>query len=72
MHTDYQIIPKVMFIGKAELLDEVLLCAFEDLSGSEYISQGPTNSHLNHSFMLSPELSEKQRGKLSQILKILS
>ncbi|GFX98083.1 transposon Ty3-I Gag-Pol polyprotein [Trichonephila clavipes] len=62
-----QIIPRGMCIGQAEPLNEGHLCVISDTSGC--LDDQPRNfeSQMNCSLMMSPELSDEQRNKLSEL-----
>ncbi|GFU15283.1 hypothetical protein TNCV_913351 [Trichonephila clavipes] len=59
-----QIIPRGMCIGQAEPLNEGHLCVISDTSGC-LDDQQKLRSHRWCSLMMSPELSDEQRNKLS-------
>ncbi|GFU79374.1 transposon Ty3-I Gag-Pol polyprotein [Trichonephila clavipes] len=65
-----QIIPRGMCIGQAEPLNEGHLCVISDTSGCLDDQQETSESHMNCSLMMSPELSDEQRNKLSELLEI--
>ncbi|GFV86132.1 CCHC-type domain-containing protein [Trichonephila clavipes] len=60
-----QIIPRGMCIGQAEPLNEGHLCVISDTSGCLDDQQETSESQMNCSLMMSPELSDEQRNKLS-------
>ncbi|GFU60365.1 retrovirus-related Pol polyprotein from transposon 17.6 [Trichonephila clavipes] len=60
-----QIIPRGMCIGQAEPLNEGHLCVISDTSGCLDDQQETSESRMNCSLMMSPELSDEQRNKLS-------
>ncbi|GFW14755.1 transposon Ty3-I Gag-Pol polyprotein [Trichonephila clavipes] len=62
-----QIIPRGMCIGQAEPLNEGHLCVISDTSGCLDDQQETSESQMNCSLMMSPELSDEQRNKLSEI-----
>ncbi|GFX07415.1 hypothetical protein TNCV_5091301 [Trichonephila clavipes] len=63
-----QIIPRGMCIGQAEPLNEGHLCVISDTSGCLDDQQETSESQMNCSLMMSPELSDEQRNKLSELL----
>ncbi|GFX20354.1 transposon Ty3-I Gag-Pol polyprotein [Trichonephila clavipes] len=63
-----QIIPRGMCIGQAEPLNEGHLCVISDTSGCLDEQQETSESQMNCSLMMSPELSDEQRNKLSELL----
>ncbi|GFX40191.1 transposon Ty3-I Gag-Pol polyprotein [Trichonephila clavipes] len=63
-----QIIPRGMCIGQAEPLNEGHLCVISDTSGCLDDQQETSESQMNCSVMMSPELSDEQRNKLSELL----
>ncbi|GFX91807.1 retrovirus-related Pol polyprotein from transposon 297 [Trichonephila clavipes] len=67
-----QIIPRGMCIGQAEPLNEVHLCVISDTSGCLDDQQETSESQMNCSLMISPELSDEQRNKLSELLRKFS
>ncbi|GFW51500.1 retrovirus-related Pol polyprotein from transposon 17.6 [Trichonephila clavipes] len=67
-----QIIPRGMCIGQAEPLNEGHLCVISDTSGSLDDQQETSESQMNCSLMMSPELSDEQRNKLSKLLRKFS
>ncbi|GFX35500.1 transposon Ty3-I Gag-Pol polyprotein [Trichonephila clavipes] len=67
-----QIIPRGMCIGQAEPLNEGHLCVISDTSGGLDDQQETSESQMNCSLMMSPELSDKQRNKLSELLRKFS
>ncbi|GFY78582.1 transposon Ty3-I Gag-Pol polyprotein [Trichonephila inaurata madagascariensis] len=67
-----QIIPRGICIGQAEPLNEGHLCVISDTSGGLDDQQKTLESQMNCSLMMSPELSEKQRNKLSELLRKFS
>ncbi|GFT63484.1 retrovirus-related Pol polyprotein from transposon 297 [Trichonephila clavipes] len=67
-----QIIPKGMCIGQAEPLNEGHLCVISDTSGCLDDQQETSESQMNCSLMMSPELSDEQRNKLSELLRKFS
>ncbi|GFS56750.1 transposon Ty3-I Gag-Pol polyprotein [Trichonephila clavipes] len=62
-----QIIPRGMCIGQAEPLNEGHLCVISDTSGCLDDQQETSESRMNCSLMMSPELSDEQRNKLSEL-----
>ncbi|GFT92609.1 transposon Ty3-I Gag-Pol polyprotein [Trichonephila clavipes] len=64
-----QIIPRGMCIGQAEPLNEGHLCVISDTSGCLDDQQETSESRMNCSLMMSPELSDEQRNKLSELLR---
>ncbi|GFW90341.1 CCHC-type domain-containing protein [Trichonephila clavipes] len=62
-----QIIPRGMCIGQAEPLNEGHLCVISDTSGCLDDQQETSESQMNCSLMMSPELSDEQRNKLSEL-----
>ncbi|GFX56612.1 transposon Ty3-I Gag-Pol polyprotein [Trichonephila clavipes] len=60
-----QIIPRGMCIGQAEPLNEGHLCVISDTSGCLDDQQETSESQMNCSLMMSPELGDEQRNKLS-------
>ncbi|GFX68291.1 transposon Ty3-I Gag-Pol polyprotein [Trichonephila clavipes] len=64
-----QIIPRGMCIGQAEPLNEGHLCVISDTSGCLDDQQETSESQMNCSLMMSPELSDEQRNKLSELLR---
>ncbi|GFX06153.1 transposon Ty3-I Gag-Pol polyprotein [Trichonephila clavipes] len=66
-----QIIPRGMCIGQAEPLNEGHLCVISDTSGC-LDDQQVSESRMNCSLMMSPELSDEQRNKLSELLRKFS
>ncbi|GFU15187.1 retrovirus-related Pol polyprotein from transposon 297 [Trichonephila clavipes] len=67
-----QIIPRGMCIGQAEPLNEGHLCVISDTSGCLDDQQETSESQMNCSLMLSSELSDEQRNKLSELLRKFS
>ncbi|GFW33918.1 retrovirus-related Pol polyprotein from transposon opus [Trichonephila clavipes] len=67
-----QIIPRGMCIGQAEPLNEGHLCVISDTSGCLDDQQETSESQMNCSVMMSPELSDEQRNKLSELLRKFS
>ncbi|GFW63671.1 retrovirus-related Pol polyprotein from transposon 17.6 [Trichonephila clavipes] len=67
-----QIIPRGMCIGQAEPLNEGHLCVISDTSGCLDDQQETSESKMNCSLMMSPELSDEQRNKLSELLRKFS
>ncbi|GFW40373.1 transposon Ty3-I Gag-Pol polyprotein [Trichonephila clavipes] len=67
-----QIIPRGMCIGQAEPLNEGHLCVISDTSGCLDDQQETSESQMNCSLMMSPELSDEQRNKLSELLRKFS
>ncbi|GFT12315.1 transposon Ty3-I Gag-Pol polyprotein [Trichonephila clavipes] len=67
-----QIIPRGMCTGQAEPLNEGHLCVISDTSGGLDDQQETSESQMNCSLMMSPELSDKQRNKLSELLRKFS
>ncbi|GFX26664.1 transposon Tf2-6 polyprotein [Trichonephila clavipes] len=67
-----QIIPRGMCIGQAEPLNEGHLCVISDTSGCLDDQQETSESQMNCSLMMSPELSDEQRNKLSELLQKFS
>ncbi|GFV30240.1 CCHC-type domain-containing protein [Trichonephila clavipes] len=67
-----QIIPRGMCIGQAEPLNEGHLCVISDTSGCLDDQQETSESQMNCSLMISPELSDEQRNKLSELLRKFS
>ncbi|GFV87345.1 hypothetical protein TNCV_4033171 [Trichonephila clavipes] len=67
-----QIIPRGMCIGQAEPLNEGHLCVISDTSGCLDDKQETSESQMNCSLMMSPELSDEQRNKLSELLRKFS
>ncbi|GFW07399.1 retrovirus-related Pol polyprotein from transposon 17.6 [Trichonephila clavipes] len=67
-----QIIPRGMCIGQAEPLNEGHLCVISDTSGGLDDQQETSESQMNCSLMMSPELSDEQRNKLSEPLRKFS
>ncbi|GFX59701.1 transposon Ty3-I Gag-Pol polyprotein [Trichonephila clavipes] len=67
-----QIIPRGMCIGQAEPLNEGHLCVVSDTSGCLDDQQETSESQMNCSLMMSPELSDEQRNKLSELLRKFS
>ncbi|GFX18978.1 transposon Ty3-I Gag-Pol polyprotein [Trichonephila clavipes] len=67
-----QIIPRGMCIGQAEPLNEGHLCVISDTSGCLDDQQETSESRMNCSLMMSPELSDEQRNKLSKLLRKFS
>ncbi|GFV50906.1 hypothetical protein TNCV_3921991 [Trichonephila clavipes] len=67
-----QIIPRGMCIGQAEPLNEGHLCVISDTSGCLDDQQETSESQMNYSLMMSPELSDEQRNKLSELLRKFS
>ncbi|GFW86455.1 hypothetical protein TNCV_4332391 [Trichonephila clavipes] len=55
-----------MCIGQAEPLNEGHLCVISDTSGCLDDQQETSESQMNCSLMMSPELSDEQRNKLSE------
>ncbi|GFX64773.1 transposon Ty3-I Gag-Pol polyprotein [Trichonephila clavipes] len=64
-----KIIPRGMCIGQAEPLNEGHLCVISDTSGGLDDQQETSESQMNCSLMMSPELSDEQRNKLSELLR---
>ncbi|GFV37400.1 retrovirus-related Pol polyprotein from transposon 297 [Trichonephila clavipes] len=58
-----------MCIGQAEPLNEGHLCVISDTSGCLDDQQETSESQMNCSLMMSPELSDEQRNKLSELLR---
>ncbi|GFV04918.1 transposon Ty3-I Gag-Pol polyprotein [Trichonephila clavipes] len=58
-----QIIPRGMCIGQAEPLNEGHLCVISDTSDCLDDQQETSESQMNCSLMMSPELSDEQRNK---------
>ncbi|GFV85105.1 retrovirus-related Pol polyprotein from transposon 297 [Trichonephila clavipes] len=67
-----QIIPRGMCIGQAEPLNEGHLCVISDTTGCLDDQQETSESQMNRSLMMSPELSDEQRNKLSELLRKFS
>ncbi|GFT51447.1 retrovirus-related Pol polyprotein from transposon 297 [Trichonephila clavipes] len=67
-----QIIPRGMCIGQAEPLNEGHLCVISDTSDCLDDQQETSESRMNCSLMMSPELSDEQRNKLSELLRKFS
>ncbi|GFY28785.1 transposon Ty3-I Gag-Pol polyprotein [Trichonephila clavipes] len=67
-----QIIPRGMCIGQAEPLNEGHLRVISDTSGGLNDQQETSESQMNCSLMMSPELSDEQRNKLSELLRKFS
>ncbi|GFV99332.1 transposon Ty3-I Gag-Pol polyprotein [Trichonephila clavipes] len=67
-----QIVPRGMCIGQAEPLNEGHLCVISDTSGCLDDQQETSESQMNCSLMMSPELSDEQRNKLSELLRKFS
>ncbi|GFX08198.1 transposon Ty3-I Gag-Pol polyprotein [Trichonephila clavipes] len=67
-----QIIPRGMCIGQAEPLNEGHLCVISDTSGCLDDQQETSESRMNCSLMMSPELSDEQTNKLSELLRKFS
>ncbi|GFW10315.1 transposon Ty3-I Gag-Pol polyprotein [Trichonephila clavipes] len=67
-----QIIPRGVCIGQAEPLNEGHLCVIFDTSGCLDDQQETSESQMNCSLMMSPELSDEQRNKLSELLRKFS
>ncbi|GFY15694.1 retrovirus-related Pol polyprotein from transposon opus [Trichonephila clavipes] len=67
-----QIIPRGMCIGQAEPLNEGHLCVISDASGCLDDQQETSESRMNCSLMMSPELNDEQRNKLSELLRKFS
>ncbi|GFX03002.1 CCHC-type domain-containing protein [Trichonephila clavipes] len=67
-----QIIPRGMCIGQAEPLNEGHLCVISNTSGCLDDQQETSESQMNCSLMMSPELSDEQRNKLSELLRKFS
>ncbi|GFT57764.1 transposon Ty3-I Gag-Pol polyprotein [Trichonephila clavipes] len=65
-----QIIPRGMCIGQAEPLNEGHLCVISDTSGCLDDQQETSESQMNCSLMMSPELSNEQRNKLSELPRL--
>ncbi|GFW58334.1 retrovirus-related Pol polyprotein from transposon 297 [Trichonephila clavipes] len=63
-----QIIPRGMCIGQVKPLNEGHLCVISDTSGGLDDQQETSESQMNCSLMMSPELSDEQRNKLSELL----
>ncbi|GFW91617.1 retrovirus-related Pol polyprotein from transposon 297 [Trichonephila clavipes] len=61
-----------MCIGQAEPLNEGHLCVISDTSGGLDDQQETSESQMNCSLMMSPELSDEQRNKLSELLRKFS
>ncbi|GFY26714.1 retrovirus-related Pol polyprotein from transposon 297 [Trichonephila clavipes] len=61
-----------MCIGQAEPLNEGHLCVISDTSGCLDDQQETSESRMNCSLMMSPELSDEQRNKLSELLRKFS
>ncbi|GFT53684.1 retrovirus-related Pol polyprotein from transposon 297 [Trichonephila clavipes] len=61
--------PRGMCIGQAEPLNEGHLCVISDTSGCLDDQQETSESRMNCSLM-SPELSDEQRNKLSELLGV--
>ncbi|GFV13521.1 hypothetical protein TNCV_4058561 [Trichonephila clavipes] len=59
--SENQIIPRGMCIGQAEPLNEGHLCVISDTSGCLDDQQETSESQMNCSLMMSPELSDEQR-----------
>ncbi|GFS90621.1 transposon Ty3-I Gag-Pol polyprotein [Trichonephila clavipes] len=67
-----QIIPEGMCIDQAKPLNEGQLCVISDTSGGLDDQQETSESQMNCSLMMSPELSDEQRNKLSELLRNFS
>ncbi|GFT85674.1 retrovirus-related Pol polyprotein from transposon 297 [Trichonephila clavipes] len=67
-----QIIPRGMCIGQAEPLNEGHLCVISETSGCLDDQQETLESQMNCSLMMSPELSDEHRNKLSELLRKFS
>ncbi|GFV48617.1 retrovirus-related Pol polyprotein from transposon 297 [Trichonephila clavipes] len=61
-----------MCIGQAEPLNEGHLCVISDTSGCLDDQQETSESQMNCSLMMLPELSDEQRNKLSELLRKFS
>ncbi|GFW90083.1 retrovirus-related Pol polyprotein from transposon opus [Trichonephila clavipes] len=61
-----------MCIGQAKSLNEGHLCVISDTSGGLDDQQETSQSQMNCSLMMSPELSDEQRNKLSELLRKFS
>ncbi|GFU46933.1 retrovirus-related Pol polyprotein from transposon 17.6 [Trichonephila clavipes] len=61
-----------MCIGQAEPLNEGHLCVISDTSGCLDDQQETSESQMNCSLMMSPELSDEHRNKLSELLRKFS
>ncbi|GFU41585.1 hypothetical protein TNCV_2792951 [Trichonephila clavipes] len=61
-----------MCIGQAEPLNEGHLCVISDTSGCLDDQQETSESQMNCSLKMSPELSDEQRNKLSELLRKFS
>ncbi|GFV41354.1 retrovirus-related Pol polyprotein from transposon 297 [Trichonephila clavipes] len=61
-----------MCIGEAEPLNEGHLCVISDTSGCLDDQKETSESQMNCSLMMSPELSDEQRNKLSELLRKFS
>ncbi|GFW66079.1 retrovirus-related Pol polyprotein from transposon 297 [Trichonephila clavipes] len=59
-------------LGQAEPLNEGHLCVISDTSGCLDDQQETSESQMNCSLMMSPELSDEQRNKLSELLRKFS
>ncbi|GFV37774.1 hypothetical protein TNCV_3040581 [Trichonephila clavipes] len=58
-----------MCTGQAKPLNEGHLCVISDTSGGLDDQQETSDSQMNCSLMMSPELSDEQRNKLSELLR---
>lgn len=67
-----QVIPKGMFIGLGEPLDEVHLCAISDASHSPDKEQKTPNAENYFSSMMSPGLNAGQKHELAELLRTFS
>ncbi|GFY61471.1 transposon Ty3-I Gag-Pol polyprotein [Trichonephila inaurata madagascariensis] len=67
-----QTIPRGIYIGQAEPLNEGHLCVIYDTSGGLDDQQETLELQMNCSLMMSPELSDEHRNKLSELLRKFS
>ncbi|GBN48124.1 Transposon Ty3-I Gag-Pol polyprotein, partial [Araneus ventricosus] len=70
--SEKRVILKGMCVGRAELLDERHLCAITDTSNHMDALTETTQFCIEYSLMISPDLSNEQKGKLEELLRTFS
>ncbi|GFW64570.1 transposon Ty3-I Gag-Pol polyprotein [Trichonephila clavipes] len=69
---DINVVLEGMYIDQAEPLNEGHRCVISDISGGLDDQQETSESQMNCSLIMSPELSDEQRNKLSELLRKFS
>lgn len=72
MQHEHRSIPKGMYIGQAELLDEGHLCVIDDSPDDTSARQETSNYLIDYSLMVSSELNSEQKRKLTELLQTFS